>query len=64
MIIRLDLPMKLSERNAFFKAGIAFCALSTLLILAASFIVVPVYSGMEENLRRPSDFFQVFIGKL
>ena len=55
--------MKLSERNAFFKAGIAFCAISTLLILAASFIVVPVYSGMEENLRRPSDFFQVFIGK-
>jgi len=53
--------MTLSERNAFFKAGIAFCAVCTLLILAISFIVFPVYEAMGENTRRPADFFQVFV---
>jgi hypothetical protein len=53
--------MTLSERNFFFKTGIAFCAVFTLLILAASFLVVPVYPTMAENDRRPSDFFQVFL---
>jgi len=57
------MAMTLSERNAFFKAGIAFCAVSTLLILAASFIIVPVYQTMGENSYRPAGFFQVFISR-
>ena len=55
--------MTLSERNAFFKAGIALCAVFTLLIIAASFVVVPVYPTMEENTRRPAGVFQVFISR-
>ena len=35
--------MTLSERNIFFKAGIIFCAVCALLILAASFITIPLY---------------------
>jgi hypothetical protein len=55
--------MTLSERNLFFKIGIVFCALIVLLTLAASFLTVPVYSSMEENSRRPTDFFQFFVNK-
>jgi hypothetical protein len=55
--------MTLSGRNAFFRVGIVFCAISTLLILAASFLLIPAYPNMEENTRRPSDFFLGFIGK-
>ena len=50
--------MTLSERNLFFKIGIAFCAICTLLILAASILTIPVYPEMEENLRRPANFLQ------
>jgi len=46
--------MTLSERNSFFNVEIAFCALSAILILAASFIVMPVYQNIDENLRRPA----------
>jgi len=53
--------MTLAERNAFFKAGIAFCAICTVLILAASFLLFPVYETMGENSRRPADFFQVLV---
>jgi hypothetical protein len=53
--------MTLSERNVFFRAGIVFCAVSALLILSASFLVIPFYSIMEESSRRPADFFQVFL---
>jgi len=53
--------MTLLERNFFFKAGIVFCAISSLLILAASFLVVPVYSTMTENIRRPSGFSLAFL---
>jgi len=35
--------MTLSERNAFFKAGIIICAVCALFILAASFITIPLY---------------------
>lgn len=35
--------MTLSERNTFFKAGIGFCAVCVLLLLAASFFIVPLY---------------------
>jgi len=46
--------MTLSERNTFFKAGIAFCLVFTLLILAASFFTIPVYPKMmDENIPRP-----------
>jgi hypothetical protein len=55
--------MTLSERNTFFKAGIAFCAVSSLLLLAASFLVVPVYQTMEENTRRPSDLVHVLFSR-
>jgi len=50
--------MTLSERNLFFKIGIAFCAIIAILTVAASFLTVPIYSTMEENSRRPADFFQ------
>jgi len=55
--------MNLSERNAFLKAGIVFCAVLTLLIIVASFILAPVYQNLGENINRPSDFLQAFIGK-
>ena len=55
--------MTLSERNLFFKIGIVFCALIVLLTLAASFLTVPVYSTMDENTRRSTDFFQFFINR-
>jgi len=53
--------MTLSERNTFFKAGIIFCSLCTLLILAVSFLTIPLYqetaSGLEEITSRPARFF-------
>jgi len=55
--------MTLSERNLFFKTGIVFCAIIVLLTLAASFLTAPVYSTMEENSRRSTDFFQFFINR-
>jgi len=55
--------MTLSERNTFFKTGIAFCAVSILLFVAASFLVVPVYQTMEENTHRPTGLVQVFINR-
>jgi hypothetical protein len=54
--------MTLSERNVFFKAGIAFCCIITLLTIAASFLTIPVYSGMEETNRRPLYLFQAISG--
>jgi len=56
--------MTLSERNFFFKIGIAFCAAIVLLTLAASFLTVPVYSKMEENSRRSTNFFQFLTNRL
>jgi hypothetical protein len=54
--------MTLSERNVFFKTGIVFCFIITLLAFAASFLTIPVYSGMEENSRRPLYLFQLISG--
>jgi hypothetical protein len=54
--------MTLSERNVFFKAGIVFCIIITLLAVAATFLTIPVYSGMEENNRHPLYLFQVISG--
>jgi len=62
--------MTLSERNTFFRAGIAFCAVCTLLLLGASFLVIPLYQeagsgmffGMEEELRRSTGIFQFLSG--
>ncbi|MCL2186627.1 MAG: hypothetical protein FWB86_12375 [Treponema sp.] len=56
--------MTLSERNVFFKIGIFFCAAVILLLLAASFMVVPSYSEIEENARRPNYVFQVITGRI
>jgi len=54
--------MTLSERNIFFKAGIALCSVITLLIMVVSSFVVPVYPVMEENVRRPGYLFQIISG--
>jgi hypothetical protein len=54
--------MTLSGRNAFFRVGIVFCAVSTLLILIASFFLMPDYPSMNENARRPSGFLQSILG--
>jgi hypothetical protein len=54
--------MTLSERNTFFKAGIAFCTLVTLLVLVISFLVVPIYPTIEENARRPANIYQTISG--
>jgi len=56
--------MTLSERNVFFRAAIAFCAISALLTLAVSWVVVPFYKTMAETGRRPGEFAQFFLGRL
>jgi len=53
--------MTLSERNAFFKAGIALCFIITLLLLAASYKIFPFYSAIEGNTRSVS-FLQTISG--
>jgi hypothetical protein len=55
--------MTLSERNTFFKAGIAFCGIITLFAAAASFLIIPAYSKMSENSRRPSYIIQAVSGR-
>jgi len=54
--------MTLSERNTFFKTGIFFCGVIILLILTASFLVVPFYREIEENTLRPDYIFQIITG--
>ena len=54
--------MTLSERNTFFKAGIVFCSLITLLVIGISSITLSVYPTMEENTRRPEYLFQSISG--
>jgi hypothetical protein len=55
--------MTLSERNTFFKIGIAFCSICALFVAAASFLIIPVYSEiMGEYTRRPVNFFQLLTG--
>ncbi|MCL2441610.1 MAG: hypothetical protein FWD14_07695 [Treponema sp.] len=44
--------MTLSERNTFFKTGIAFCAFCCFFFLAVSFVVLPFYPEMEGASRR------------
>jgi len=56
--------MTLSERNTFFKVGIVFCAFCALLILAASFLAIPLYPKMGEDVPRPSKVFQFITGKI
>jgi hypothetical protein len=43
--------------------GIAFCIISTLILLLISFLVVPEYSSIGENSRRPVGFLLDFLGK-
>jgi hypothetical protein len=55
--------MTLSERNTFFKTGIVICSICALFVLAASFLIIPVFSEiMKEYTRRPANFFQVLAG--
>ncbi|MDR0301007.1 MAG: hypothetical protein LBI04_01685, partial [Treponema sp.] len=56
--------MTLSERNTFFRAAIAFCSISTLLMVAVSYLVVPAYKTLVETTRRPGDIVQLFLGRL
>jgi hypothetical protein len=56
--------MTLSERNVFFRVAIAFCAISALLTLAISWLVVPLYKTIGETDRRPWEFAQFFLGRL
>jgi hypothetical protein len=55
--------MTLFGRNAFFRVGITFCAVSALLILDASFLVWPEYQSIQGEVSRPADLFQVFLAK-
>jgi len=54
--------MTLLERNTFFKAGIVFCLIITLLITVISILIIPFYPQMEAASRRPSFIFQVISG--
>jgi len=54
--------MTLSERNIFFKIGIAFSAVCALAVLGASFLTISVYSEMDRSIRRPSGFFHFITG--
>jgi hypothetical protein len=56
--------MTISDRNIFFKAGIALSALCLLLMLSASFIVVPVYPEVgQEAIHRSAGIFQGIISR-
>jgi len=55
--------MTLSERNTFFKLGIALCSICALFIAASSFLIIPVFSNiMGEYTSRPNNIFQVLTG--
>ena len=50
--------MTLSERNTFFKAGIVFCAVCTLLIIAVFYLIIPhSLSLVVESVKRPAISF-------
>ena len=56
--------MTLSGRNALFKTGIALTAFCVVLVIIASFYVIPAYPSMEtENPLRPEGFLQAFTGR-
>ncbi|MDR1277239.1 MAG: hypothetical protein LBK02_00650 [Treponema sp.] len=55
--------MTLSGRNAVFKAGILIAAAGILIIIAASFVVMPVYPLVaEKTAQRAPGIIQSFIG--
>jgi len=54
--------MTLYERNTFFKIGIIFCALCTVLLVLASFFTIPSYRNIDENSLRPDGVFQSLTG--
>jgi hypothetical protein len=57
--------MTLSGRNSLFKAGIALAALWALLVIIASFTVIPVYPGLGAVITRRSEgIFQALIIRL
>jgi hypothetical protein len=47
--------MTLSGRNGLFKAEIVLAALSTLIVIAASFVVLPAYASLSAGLTRHSE---------
>ena len=56
--------MTLSNRNAFFKAGIALSSLCLLIGIAASVAAIPVYAQMEAEMSlRPGGFFQALLAR-
>jgi len=54
--------MTLSERNTFFKIGIAFSAVCALAVLGVSYWTISIYSEMDKSIRRPSGFFHFLTG--
>ncbi|MCL2068110.1 MAG: hypothetical protein FWG99_11695 [Treponema sp.] len=57
--------MTLSERNAFFKAGIILALLCLIMVFIASFYILPAYSSLDtENIRRSDGILQFFTGRI
>jgi len=57
-LISYSYNMTLSERNVLFKTGIIFSSVCTLLMMTASFLVISVYPGIGDAIRRPMNAFQ------
>jgi hypothetical protein len=56
--------MTLSGRNGLFKAEIVLAALSTLIVIAASFVVLPAYASLSTGLTRHSEgVFHTFVSR-
>jgi hypothetical protein len=53
--------MTLADRNLFFKAGIVFCAVCTVVVLIATSPVMPVYAELGENPNRSTELFEGII---
>ncbi|MDR2477831.1 MAG: hypothetical protein LBD48_00810 [Treponema sp.] len=57
--------MTLSDRNLFFKAGIALASVCTVLVIIASVVIIPVYPAMRAEVsRRPAGIFHAIISPL
>ena len=57
--------MVLADRNNLFKAGIIYSSLSVVFIIAASFVVLPVYSFFDTDLvqRSAAGFLQIILNR-
>ena len=56
--------MTFSERNVLFKVGIVICTISFLLIVAASFLIIPAHPTMGVSAFRPAGFLHFLIGHI